>query len=91
MAQFKGLESPWTSPRQIAGQLNVPARTLNYWIHREWTLINHSSWPKRTVRFFESPEGTDFLHRLMTAAHLVFVEANDCGLRNLSWFLDSVV
>ncbi|MGO9110915.1 MAG: hypothetical protein ACLP9L_16970 [Thermoguttaceae bacterium] len=23
----------------------------------------------------------------MTAAHLVFVEANDCGLRNLSWFL----
>ena len=23
----------------------------------------------------------------MTAAHLVFVEATDCGLRNLSWFL----
>jgi hypothetical protein len=35
----------------------------------------------------ESPEGQDFLHRLFTAAHLVFVQASDCGLRNLSWFL----
>ena len=87
MARFKGVDSPWTSPRRIAGQLNVPARTLNYWIHREWTLINNSSWPERTVQFFESPEGTEFLHRMMTAAHLVFVEATDCGLRNLSWFL----
>ena len=87
MARVKDLESPWTSPRCIAGQLNVPARTLNYWIHRERALINNSSWPERTVQFFESPEGTEFLHRMMTAAHLVFVEATDCGLRNLSWFL----
>jgi len=87
MAQFHGMNSPWTSSRRIAGQLPVSARTLNHWIHRERTLINHSSWPERTVRFFESPEGTEFLHRLMTAVHLVFVEANDCGLRNLSWFL----
>ncbi len=28
MTQFKGLDSPWTSPRCIAAQLNVPARTL---------------------------------------------------------------
>ena len=87
MDRFKGLESPWTSPRQIAGQLHVPARTLNYWIHRERSFINHSSWPERTARFFETPEGIDVLHRLMAAAHLVFVEGNDCGLRNLSWFL----
>ena len=87
MARFQGLSSPWTSPRRIAGQLNVPARTLNHWIHRERTLVADSSWPERTVRFFETPEGTEFLHRLLTAAHLVFVEANDCGLRNLGWFL----
>lgn len=88
MSEFKERESPWTSRRRIAGELNVPPRTLNYWIHREWSLINNSSWPERTVRFFESPEGTEVLHRLMTAAHLVFVEATDCGLRNLSWFLE---
>ena len=88
MAQFKSLHSPWASPRRIAGQLSVPARTLNYWINREQTLVSRSSWPERTVRFFESPEGSEFLHQLMAAARLVFVEANDCGLRNLCWFLD---
>lgn len=88
MAQFATLDSPWTSPRRIAGQLDVPARTLHHWIRRERTLIGNSSWPKRVARFLETPEGLDFLHRLFTAAHLVFVEANDCGLRNLSWFLE---
>ena len=39
------------------------------------------------ARFLETPEGLDFLHRLFTAAHLVFVQASDCGLRNLGWFL----
>jgi len=87
MAQVKGLESPWTSSRRIASELNVPPRTLNYWTHREWALMNNSSWPERTVWFLESLEGTELLHRLVTAAHLVFVEATDCGLRNLSWFL----
>ena len=87
MAQFETLDSPWTSPRQIAGHLDVPARTLHYWIHRERALIENCSWPKNVARFLETPDGLDFLHRLFTAAHLVFVQANDCGLRNLSWFL----
>jgi hypothetical protein len=86
LAEFDTLDSPWTSSRQIAGQLNVPARTLHHWVHRERALIENSLWPKRVARFLETPEGLDFLHRLFTAAHLVFVEANDCGLRNLSWF-----
>jgi len=87
MAQFATLDSPWTSPRQIAGQLHVPARTLHHWIRRERVLIENSSWPKSVTRFLETPGGLDFLQRLFTAAHLVFVQANDCGLRNLSWFL----
>lgn len=87
MAQFQTLDSPWTSARQIAGQLDLPARTLYYWIHRERALIENSSWPKSVAQFLETPAGLDFLHRLFTAAHLVFVQANDCGLRNLSWFL----
>jgi hypothetical protein len=86
LAQFDTLDSPWTSSRQIAGQLKVPARTLHHWVQRERALIENSSWPKPVARFLETPEGLDFLHRLFTAAHLVFVEANDCGLRNLSWF-----
>lgn len=87
MAQFATLDSPWTSCRKIAGQLEVPARTLLYWVQRERALIDSSSWPQNVAYFLETPEGVDFLHRLVTAAHLVFVQANDCGLRNLSWFL----
>jgi hypothetical protein len=87
IAQFDTLESPWTSCRQIAGQLGVPARTLHHWVHRERTLIANSSWPKPVTRFLETPEGLDFLHRQFTAAHLVFGQAGDCGLRNLCWFL----
>ena len=30
--------------------------------------------------------GVAFLHVLLTAAHLVLVQANDCGLRHLCWF-----
>jgi hypothetical protein len=87
IAQFDTLDSPWTSCRRIAGQLEVPARTLHRWVRRERRLIASSSWPKRVARFLETPEGLDFVHRLFTAAHLVFVQATDCGLRNLGWFL----
>ena len=88
IVQFNTLDSPWTSCRQIAGQLNVPARTLHHWVWRERTLIQNSPWPESVTRFLETPEGLDLLHRLFTAAHLVFVQACDGGLRNLGWFFE---
>ena len=88
MAQFEALDSPWTSCRQIAGQLGVPPRTLHHWVQQDRALIGSSSWPKNVAHFLETPEGLDFLHRVFTAVHLVFVQANDCGLRSLSWFLN---
>lgn len=87
IVQFDTLDSPWISCRRIAGQLDVPARTLHHWVRRERTLIENSPWPESVTRFLETPEGLDFLHQLFTAAHLVFVQASDCGLRNLGWFL----
>jgi len=86
LVQFDTLDSPWTSCRRIAGQLDVPTRTLHRWVRRERTLIETSPWPESVTRFLETPEGLDFLHRLFTAAHLVFVQASNCGLRNLGWF-----
>jgi hypothetical protein len=87
VVQFDSLDSPWTSCRQIASQLNVPARTLYHWVQRERRLIRNSPWPEAVTRFLETPEGLDLLHRVFTALHLVFVQASDCGLRNLRWFL----
>lgn len=87
VAQCKALDSSRTSCRRIAGQLGVPARTLSHWVRRQRTRIANSSCPEPVAEFLESPEGLGFLHQLLTAAHLVFVQASDCGLRNLSRFL----
>jgi hypothetical protein len=86
-AQFDTLDSPWTSCRQIAGQLDVPARTLHHWVRQRQRRIENSPWPQPVAEFLETPEGLDFLHQLLVAAHVVFVQASDCGLRNLCWFL----
>jgi hypothetical protein len=50
--------------------------------------MQDSQWPGQTVRFLESPEGLSVLHRMITGAHLVFVQANDCGIRDLCTFLE---
>jgi hypothetical protein len=86
--QFAKLDSPWNSRRQIARQIDVSDRTLYRWIDRSRSAIRTSSWPGEVARFFQTPAGVDFLHGLVTAAHLVFVQANDCGIRNLCWFLE---
>jgi hypothetical protein len=88
LAEFDRLDSAWTSRHQIARQLQVPDSTLRYWLRRRWSEMEHSRWPPQVVQFLESPDGLAFLHVLLTAAHLVFVQANDCGLRHLSWFLE---
>jgi hypothetical protein len=88
LARFGQLDSPWTSCCRIARQIGVPQRTLSHWIRRKRALIRNSSWPDEVASFFESPHGLEVLNQLLLAAHLVFVQANDCGIRNLSWFLE---
>ncbi len=86
--QFDRLDSPWTSRSEIARCLDVPDSTLRHWVRTRWRRMKQSQWPDNTVQFLESPEGLSVLHRLLTAAHLIFVQANDCGIRNLCAFLE---
>lgn len=86
--QFGQFDSPWTSRSKIARRLHIPDSTLRYWLRTRWRRMKDSQWPGQTVRFLESPEGLAVLHRMLTAAHLVFVQANDCGIRNLCAFLE---
>jgi hypothetical protein len=87
LRQFDQLDSPWNSCHQIAHTLRVPDSTLRYWIRQRRALSRSSPWPAEVVDFYESPAGLDCLHRLLTAAHLVFLQANDCGIRSMCWFL----
>ena len=84
----EAMDSPWISHAQIARCLDVPRTTLEHWRQQREALRRESNLPREVIDFFESPIGLAFLHQLMGAAHLVFVQANDCGIRNLCWFLE---
>jgi len=79
MLMDKGL-----SDRAIAKELEVPRSTLQSWQKHRASL---DAEPEYTA-FFESSLGLAFLHRLCTAAHLVFVEAGACGVAMVSKFLE---
>lgn len=84
---FDQLDCWQTSTSGIARRLDVPRSTMRGWRDRRDQRLASRRWPVEIVRFFESPEGLTLLHRLLTALHLVFVQANDCGIRNLCWYL----
>ncbi|MEI7903238.1 MAG: DUF6399 domain-containing protein [bacterium] len=86
--QYERFDSPGTSCSEIARRLDVADSTLRHWLRTRWRRMKHSQWPGDTVRFLESPEGLAVLHRMITAAHLIFGHANDCGIRNLRAFLE---
>lgn len=77
----------WQSVRGVAMRLGVPDSTLRFQLHRFENLLHDPDLSPTVVRFLESPDGVRFLHRLLVAEHLVFGLDNDCGIRNIGWFL----
>lgn len=88
LAEFERRDSPWTSRRQIAAQIHVPPRTLHHWVDQKRASLRNSSWSPSVHQFFWSPDGLGVLHRLSTAVNLVFLQANDCGIRSVCSFLE---
>lgn len=82
------LDSPWTSLRQIAEVLDVPRSTLQAWRQQKQQLLQHSGLPIQVVEFFESSAGLSFLHQMLAAAHLIFGQANNAGIRSICAFLE---
>jgi hypothetical protein len=72
-----------SSQRQFAQQAGVPRTTLQHWQQRQRRL----DLDPLAARFFDSPPGLAFLHRLVVAAHLVFTLESTAGLRPLCRFL----
>jgi Family of unknown function (DUF6399) len=72
-----------SSQRQFAQQARVPRTTLQHWLGRQRRL----DLDPLAARFFDSPPGLAFLHRLVVAAHLVFTLESTAGLRPLCRFL----
>jgi hypothetical protein len=76
-AQYGKLLTQGVSQRQAAKVLDVPRTTLQAW----------QAWRDRldacphVVEFFESVPGLAFLHRLVLALHVVFIEIGACSIR----------
>jgi Family of unknown function (DUF6399) len=82
-SQYLELQAQGVSQRQAAEQLRVPRSTLQAW--RKWhdtlDICPHAA------QFFQSGPGLAFLHRLVLALHLVYVEVGACGIRLVCLFL----
>jgi hypothetical protein len=75
--------SAGTSQRQFARQHQLPRSSVQFWTQRQKTLAADPV----LAAFLDSPSGLAFVHRLTTAAHLIFCLQGPCGLRLLSLFL----
>ena len=73
-----------SSQRQVAEQLEIPRSTLQHWQQRQARLEAEPA----VVRFFESPEGVVFLHRLQLAAHVVIPLLGSGGIRKVRLLLE---
>ena len=74
---YRDLQAQGLSQRQTAQALDVPRTTLQAW--RTWQ--DRLDACPHVVEFFESVPGLAFLHRLVLAFHVVFVEIGACGIR----------
>src|SRR5215510_1377033 len=76
-AQYGDLQTQGLSQRQAAKVLDVPRSTLQAWRVYQERLDESPA----VVAFFHSVPGLAFLHRLVLALHVVFVEVGACGIR----------
>jgi hypothetical protein len=83
LEQYRALRHQGLSERQAAKELEVPRTTLQAW--RVWHDTLDIS--PHVAAFFQSGPGLAFLHRLVMACHLVYVEVGACGIRLVCLFL----
>ena len=72
------------SQREFAEKNEVPRTTLQHWLKR----TKSTSLPDEVVRFFETPEGLAFLHRLVISARFVITMLGAGGIRTVCAFLE---
>ena len=72
------------SQRQFAIEQGVCRSTLQHWLARKESIDASPI----LIEFLESPTGTAFLHRIVTAAHFVFTKDGVASIHNVSIFLN---
>jgi len=71
------------SQRQFAIEQGFSRSTLQHWLARKESIDASAA----LIDFLESPEGTAFVHRIVTAAHFTFTKDGVASIHNVSTFL----
>ena len=71
------------SQRQFAIEQEVSRSTLQHWLARKESIDASPG----LIEFLESPVGTAFIHRIVTAAHFTFTKDGVASIHNVSNFL----
>jgi hypothetical protein len=79
---------PHTPQRDRAAEHGIPRSTLQGWILRQQALAQHPDLDAATLAFLTSPSGETFLRQVVLAAHLVFHQHGNCGLRPLTRWME---
>jgi PAS domain-containing protein len=83
LSQFNSKLSQGTTQREAAQVVGIPRSTLLHWKKR----TSQIPLSKPTINFFESPDGTIFLERLVNVLQFVMTQVGPCGIRLLSLVL----
>ena len=65
-------------------ELGIPRSTIQHWIERKDSIDDSPG----VVSFFESPDGTAFLHRLVLGAHFAMTLLGSCSTRQVCQFFE---
>ena len=60
LTEFDQRDSAWTTPSQIARELQVADSTLRYSLRRRWRHMHHSRWPPQVPTLRQHAEGRDW-------------------------------
>lgn len=82
--EFRNIEDDLgVSQRRFATQQGIPTSTFQRWAGRVEAIDEQN----RTALFFESPEGVELLHRIVTSAEMVITQMGPGGIRLVGSFL----
>ncbi len=84
LEEYKHAKEDGASQRGISEALGIPRTTLQHWETRQQAI----GMTPATLAFFESPEGIEFIHRLVVALHLVVGWMGNGGIRLIGMIIN---
>lgn len=83
LSAYREMQKSGASLSQAAQQLGIPESTMRHWVTRAQETNGPTVWSE----FFESPEGLQLLHQIVTAATFILTQVVGGGVRTLCQFL----